>query len=182
MKKKKLLRSFDLVDEKYVDEADPEKNGAVRKNTFSKSKIMKWSALVASLLAVVIVANVFLFMPYDHNPPSVDEYANNEYYPIIKKLNQLTYTPPKYKNLFEYIKDSLENIDIGFVKEDVAGDAPMDNMAPMPGANAPSSNLKNENGVYEEVTDNQVSGVTEADRIKRSDKYIYYLFDQTNNI
>ena len=114
MKKKKLLRSFDLAHEKYVDEADPARDAAVRKNAFSKNKIVKWSALVASLLAVVIVANVFLFMPYDNTPPSVDEYANSEYYPIIKKLNQLTYNTykkPKYKNLFEYIKDSLENID-----------------------------------------------------------------------
>ena len=33
----------------------------------------------------------------------------------------------------------------------------------------------NGTGKYEEVTDNQVEGVIEADLIKRSDKYIYYL-------
>lgn len=31
------------------------------------------------------------------------------------------------------------------------------------------------NGTYEEITDNQVQGVTEADLIKRSDRHIYYL-------
>ena len=181
MKKKKLLRSFDLAHEQYVDEADPARDAAVRKNAFSKNKIVKWSALVASLLAVVIVANVFLFMPYDNTPPSVDEYANSEYYPIIKKLNQLTYNTykkPKYKNLFEYIKDSLENIDFDLRLDQATGEA-VNDAAPMkPGEMGNASGVKNENEIYEETTDNQVAGVTEADRIKRSDKYIYYLCDE----
>ncbi len=170
MKKKKLLRSMDLVDEKYVEEADPKNKSRVAS---PKNKIMKWSALAAGLLVLVIVANVFLFMPYDNTPPSVDEYSASEYYPIIKKLNQLTYKKPKYKNFFEYIKDSFENIDLDI--NNAAGD--MAPGAPMPEGGAPLETPSGGKDAYEEVTDNQVAGVTEADRIKRSDKHIYYLCD-----
>ena len=40
------------------------------------------------------------------------------------------------------------------------------------GAEAPEAGIGSN---YEEITDNQVEGIIEADRIKRSDKYIYYL-------
>ena len=42
--------------------------------------------------------------------------------------------------------------------------------------------IKDENESYVETTDNQVAGIIEGDLIKRSDKYIYYLSDQTIKI
>ncbi|MBE6542979.1 MAG: hypothetical protein E7675_01120 [Ruminococcaceae bacterium] len=50
-------------------------------------------------------------------------------------------------------------------------------LSPDPGApDAIGPNDKNtSDGKYEEITDNQVNGVIEADLIKRSDEYIYYM-------
>lgn len=173
MKKKKLLRAFGLADEKYVAEADPEKafekSETASPKISNKIRIKRWTAVAACLLAVITALNVVLFIPYNTTPPSVKEYANSEYYSIIEKLNELTYKKPKYKNLFGTLAGGFMNIiEGGFLPKGDAMDAPT--------AEAP---LENTNGQqYQETTDNQVSGVTEADRIKRSDKYIYYLCDE----
>lgn len=182
MKKKKLLRAMELADEKYVAEADPEKHfkGARLENKVidPKKKIRKWSLLAACLAVAVVAVNLALFIPFGTTPPDVSQYADSEYYGIIQKLNEITFKAPKYKNNFELLVNSIPR----FVKEQ-AGDA----FPEAPGMMSPGAadgyfdvNNKNdsEDGVYQETTDNQVSGVTEADRIKRSDKYIYYLCDR----
>lgn len=48
-----------------------------------------------------------------------------------------------------------------------------------PGAAMPDGAPNEGNNKYEEVTDNQVAGVTEADLFKRSDKHIFYLRGNT---
>ena len=175
MKKKKLMKAFDLVDEKYVEEAAPAKKKA-------KINVIKWGTIAASILVVIGIVGATLFTPYDQTPPDVDEHEENEYYPIIEKLNQLTYTPPKYDNLFDFIIGSISDALSGGLKGEVSvddgvnEDMEMDAVPEAPSEEAPEDVTGDkENGSYEEVTDNQVSGVTEADRIKRSDKYIYYL-------
>ena len=56
----------------------------------------------------------------------------------------------------------------------------MDGAAPESSMNGASEELyEATDGTYEEITDNQTEGVIEADRIKRSDKHIYYLDNQT---
>lgn len=52
---------------------------------------------------------------------------------------------------------------------------------PMP-EGTPVPDGSNGTGSYEEVTDNQVKGVTEADLIKRSDEQIFYLRENTLNV
>ena len=87
MKKKKLLRALELADEKYVEEADPDK--ALSKSEIAspkisnKVRIRRWIA-AAACFAVILSA---LFIPYNTNPPSVKEYADSPYYSIIEKLN-----------------------------------------------------------------------------------------------
>lgn len=181
MKKKKLLKALELADEKYVAEADPEKHfkGARLKNKIAdpKKRIRKLSLLAACLAVAVVAVNLALFIPYSTTPPDVSRYADSEYYGIIQKLNNITFKAPAYKNNFELLMNSIPR----FVKEqagDVApGDAPQSPGMSNSAEGVFDVNYKGENGVYEETTDNQVSGVTEADRIKRSDKYIYYLCD-----
>jgi len=181
MKKKKMMDMIGLADEKYVSEADPDRcmsSVTVKvkreKKPFSRKK---WISIAACLLVAVTALNMVLFIPYGTNPPSVEKYKDSEYYSIIQKLNTATYRQPRYKNNFELLQDSFLN----FAK---AEDSAVPGAAPgavggmnSDGGYQENTNGMNTNGNYQEITDNQVAGVTEADRIKRSDKYIYYLAD-----
>ena len=171
MKKKKLMDMIGLADEKYVSEADPDRcmsSVTVKvkreKKPFSRKK---WISIAACLLVAVTALNMVLFIPYGTNPPSVEKYKDSEYYSIIQKLNTATYRQPRYKNNFAILQN-------GFFKVGVGADALMPPMN-----SAPTGEGINPGDKYEEITDNQVAGVTEADRIKRSDKYIYYLANTT---
>lgn len=161
MKKEKMLRSMELIDEKYIAEAEPQ--NTQRKPKRSRTKLLVLAAAFAALLTTL---SLWLFIPFSVEPPDVSRYADSEYYPIIQKLNAVTYTPPAYKNNFDMLINTLW----ANTKDDMAaGDALGSNMS---GDNFDSA-------TYHEVTDNQVAGVIEADLIKRSDQHIYYLFDGT---
>ncbi len=156
MKKKNWYRGLSLADDKYIAEAHPD-------NIVKKKRKPVWIPLVAACACLaIILGNAWLFVPFDTTPPDVSQYADSEYYGIIQKLNVLTYQPPRYKNqaarIWSFVK-SLAELD--FLKAGNA--APMD-----PGLADPEGN-------YQEITDNQVSGIIEADRIKRSDTHIYYM-------
>lgn len=158
--KKKWLQSLGGVDDEYVLEAAP--TGAVRRRAAKSPRML---AILAACLCFVLLCGTFaLFIPYKTTPPSVEKYADSEYYGVIQKLNEYYYEPPKYKNTAELLLDLPSNL---FAKvEDMA-----------PGASNEADNM-NGTGNYQEVTDNQVAGVIEADRIKRSDTHIYYLADE----
>lgn len=113
-------------------------------------------------LAVVVLA-LILFAPYDTTPPDVSMHAASPYYELIQKLNEATYEPPAYTNRFDEIVTNVSKISFGAV------------FAPNGGAEWVDGDMTA--GEYVEVTDNQVDGVIEADIIKRSDKYIYYLLN-----
>lgn len=174
MNKKKWLGSMNLADDKYVREADPQAVRAPRRGV--------WVAVglaAACVTAIIAVGGIALFKPYKTTPPDVSRYADSEYYPIIEQLNVMTYEKPEYKNNFEKIRDNvhdaLDSVFNGAIYKgdmetaDADGSGIMSSDAPM------ASEVFGGNGSYVEVTDNQVAGVTEADRIKRSDKYIFYM-------
>ena len=159
MKNKKMLRAMGYIDEKYIAEADPNE---MRK----RPKWQKWTAIAACLCLLVTSLGLVLFIPYNTTPPDVSQYADSEYYSVIQSLNALTFKKPKYKNNFQSLMATLGSIGRFLSK----GDA----MAPTEGAPI----AENVSQSYQEVTDNQVSGVIEGDIFKRSDKYIYYLSDK----
>ncbi len=161
MKKKEWLKSLDGVDDKFVAQAAP--TGAARKRS---GKSMRMLSIIAACMCFVLLAGTFaLFIPYKSTPPSVKKYADSEYYGVIQKLNEYNYDPPEYKNTFELLLDLPSNL---FAKaEDFA-----------PGLMGDAANGTGDSQ-YQEVTDNQVAGVIEADLIKRSDTHIYYLSGQT---
>ena len=131
-----------------------------------KNQQKKIIAALSGACCFVLIAGLVLFMPYNTQPPPVVQHQKSEYYDLICALNPLTYSKPTDKNNFENWFGDLE--------EGVNGEV----MAP--GAALPDGSLNtgvNENDGYVEVTDNQVAGVIEGDRIKRSEKYIYYLQD-----
>ena len=157
MKKKQWLQSLGGADDQFVLEAAPK--GHARRRS---GKAVRLISILAACMAFVLLCGTFaLFIPYPTTPPSVAAYASSPYYGIIQKLNEYSYQPPAYKNTFDYLWHLPGEL---FQKvEDMA-----------PGA---ADGMNGADSPYREVTDNQVAGVIEADRIKRSDTHAYYLGD-----
>lgn len=160
MKKKNWYRGLSLADDKYIAEAHPD-------NVIKPKRNRVFISLVAACACfALIICNLWLFIPFNTNPPDVSQYADSEYYGLIQKLNALTFEKPKYKNNAAKLWAGLENFSFGITKDAVGG-APENEMA------ADGETIGT--GSYQEITDNQVQGIIEADRIKRSDTHIYYL-------
>lgn len=156
MKKKNWFRSFCLADEKYISEAHPDRVIKPKRNKVVIS-------LVAACACFALIAcNLWLFVPFNTNPPDVSQYADSEYYGLIQKLNVLTFEQPKYKNNADKLRAKIKSASLN--GEICDGAAIPEYDAEADGA-----------GSYQEITDNQVEGIIEADRIKRSDTHIYYL-------
>lgn len=169
MKKERLLISIGSIDEKYIKEAEPK-----MKNSFGFKKLFGAVACFAILVAI----GLYLFLPYGTGATDLTAYSESDYLPLIEKIDEYLYTPPKYKNNFEYFSAHIKNFGTKFdttAKDDMMmapGDANTSVGAPeMDGA---------DNGSYKEVTDNQVEGVIEADIFKGTDKYIFRI--QTNKL
>lgn len=176
--KKKWFRAMELADEKYLAQADPEKGSKTGVN-----KRVRRSLLASCACFALVLCSFWLFLPLDNTPPSTQEHAQNEYYPVIQQLSLLQWEKPKYKNNFEMVMDAMPRSFLA-----TKGDAMSENYAPgeADGAALGSTPTKGtlgyaatQGGTYEEITDNQVDGITEADRIKRSSTHIYYLDGNT---
>ena len=168
MKKKNWYRSFGLADDKYVAEAHPD-------NVIKPQRNKVFISLVAACACFILIfCNLWLFIPFSTTPPDVSHYAASEYYGVIQKLNVLTFQKAKYKNnaakLWAGLKNFSFGLNGGLTKDEDAGIPE----APDGGASGTDS--------YQEITDNQVEGIIEADRIKRSDTHIYYLDNEVLRI
>ena len=150
----------------------------------SKAKNIKKRRRIATSCALLLVLTLALtlFVPYRDQLPNVDRYKNSPYYKLIPGLNKATYQPPAHKNNYEWLVDALSFRKYAPGDAWVNGDAAFDAPMAVPEADGSvslnygvSSALGGADQKYEEVTDNQVQGVTESDLFKRSDKYIYYL-------
>lgn len=172
--KKQWFRTTDLVDEKFIEEADP----AHGVTPLHKKRIITTLVATAACLALTLTG-LWLFRPDKPTVP-VDKYPGdqsmeqNNYQAVIEKLSALKE---------EY--DSQLKGDGFIVEEDngiIDGVTP-DAMAPTlaPG-DAPNGSTNNNGSTYEEITDNQVEGIIEADRIKRSKTHIFYLDGATLKI
>ena len=152
-----------LADDKSVDEANPAQKNQKNKAAAKRKLVIA----LAATLAVLTSLSLWLFIPFKDANADVTQYADSEYYEIIQKLHPLTYRAPRYKNNFEkYVERALSNI-FGAKMEAEADDAGVPELFVATGTNTSSK--------YEEVTDNQVNGVIEADLIKRTDTHIFYL-------
>ncbi len=158
MKKKNWYKGLSLADDQYIAEAHPDN---VIKSP--KNKILI-SLVAACACFALLICNLWLFIPFHTDPPDVSRYADSEYYGLIQKLNVLMFQPPRYKNNAEKLWAGLKDISFGKTKEDAAIEDAV-----------PEMDGTGEVGNYQEITDNQVEGIIEADRIKRSDTHIYYL-------
>lgn len=119
---------------------------------------------VASIFCCLVLVIGLMFLP--KNQPYPEGYDR-----LITELSELS------KDNYFLMDDILMNgVDTEMaVPEAVAPGASPDGMTGNKGESSSS-------GTYEEVTDNQVQGVTEADLIKRSSSHIYYLRGDTLSI
>ena len=153
MKKIDWYRSLSLADDKYVAEA------CSFNASMAKRRVGRIS-LLAACACLLLFLNLWLFIPHRTTPPSVSRYEDSEYYGIIQQLNDLTFEQPRYKNNAAMILASIKALS-----------------PPLVGDSDPDYTGSDYGSEYREITDNQVAGVIEADRIKRSDTHIYYLDD-----
>ncbi|MBO5097596.1 MAG: beta-propeller domain-containing protein [Agathobacter sp.] len=149
----------------------------------ANKKRMEITAIGGSIACFLIILGLSL-IPYDTTPPSMEQYAASEYYPVIQKMNLLNYTPPTYKNPLEKFmfsclpinKNSKGEISLDFGNNgDLMGGA---DFAPMGTEITNNSQAGSEAPGDIDVTDNQVAGVIEGDRFKRSDSHIFYIRDE----
>lgn len=167
--KKKWFRALDLADEKYIEEAAPN-----RQVTPLRKKRIVTTLIASAACLAVTVTSLWLFLPYDKTPPSIKPYEKNDYYAVIEKLNALKQEQSKYENNFDMIVDDvLPNL--GGVKGDAMENGVPEAAAPGSSMNSGATDQMGDGSTYEEITDNQVAGITEADRIKRSSTHIFYL-------
>lgn len=170
MKNKKLLSALELADDKYIDEAAPGR--MIKKKRHFNPKV--WGVVAACFCTVMIGFNLWLFVPFNTEPPSVEKYSESEYYEIIQRINALTYRAPRYKNNYEkYFRNKMFSVKNYSMEMDAAETVLETGLVTDGATGEPTS------GKYEEVTDNQVAGIIESDLIKRSDTHIFYLSGNT---
>ena len=58
-------------------------------------------AVTAGCLLLAVAAYLILFIPYPSALPDISRFSGSPYYPLMQRLNELTYTPPRYQNNFE---------------------------------------------------------------------------------
>lgn len=133
-----------------------------------KQRTVIWSAVTACVLAAFILVCSLPIL--GENAPPINAHKNNQYYPIIEKINA------KYEgdktSIFGQLGETLEGLVSG--NQAAAPEAPSDSAAPTsPGAS--SSDPSDNSNKYEETTLNQVDGVIEADLLKRSSTHAFYV-------
>ncbi len=150
--KKKWIEAMQYADDKYIEEADPAKAVKGKRMSFRHTLIV----LTACVCLMAMLLGVFVIAPY-FKKDSIGRYKDSEYYMLIQKLDRLKKEQNQYTNGIPEMDGGME------MPEDVP-----------PALGIPEGDSSEK---YEEITDNQVDGITEGDRIKRSDKYVYYLSD-----
>ena len=159
-------------DERYDDVV--RKMERLEKKRRTKQKVIGASCL---LLAVAVLAMV-LFVPYSTAAPDVSQYSGSPYYSLIQRINEATYQKPEFKNNFEMLTNGIQDMTGGLKGGIIIDDEVLnEGVGGFEGNGMPEADSNA--GNYVEVTDNQVQGVIEADIIKRSDRYIYYLRGDT---
>ena len=170
MKKKKWSGIFGDIDDKFIEEAAPDATRVA-----SKKKLWLRLGALAACVCLLVGANLWLFLPFSTTAPDVSRYSGSEYYGIIERLNEYAFVAPKHRNNAAWLSAS-----IGSFFKSLA--PPLEGGAAGGSDGATEFGPTNEGGTYIEVTDNQVAGVIEGDRVKRSDTHIYHLRGKTLRI
>ncbi|MBQ8689008.1 MAG: beta-propeller domain-containing protein [Clostridia bacterium] len=164
MKNDDFIRAVGEINGEYIDEAAPR----VKKHGI---KWQKFVAVAACIAVLVTGLSLWLFLPFRMITLDPEQYKGSDYYSLIVKLAPLYADEPEYDNNFDKF---FGDITLGgMVDADFAAGA---DQMPEYGLETNGSTSNGESSSqYEEVTDNQVEGVIEADAIKRSSTHIFYL-------
>lgn len=177
MKDKDLLDVFSLVDERYVEEADPDK----KKIALVWKKLAYFVAAACLLLAMTLPivfmggdGGIVPVPPQDSITPLVGQTTQNSpsvLPPITTPSIDTDTQVPTTVNPLDPYKDSeyypvIEKIDKYFDRSNDSA-KPADTALPSLGVDGVNDHPK-------DITDNQVEGVVEADRIKRTATHIFY--------
>ncbi|MBQ6876737.1 MAG: hypothetical protein IJN46_10970, partial [Lachnospiraceae bacterium] len=164
MKKEKLLQAMNLADEKFIEEANPERAKKVNAAKRTRKRELFWRSMAACFVGLTVALSCWLFVPFNTAPPSVAQYADSEYYDLIQKLNVYNYRAPEEKNNYEkYVQNFLERLgNFGAKGEDMFYEGELDAVPEAPGEVAPDEKVDVEDQIGNssvETTDNQVNGV-----------------------
>lgn len=160
MKKKQWAQSFSLIDEKYVEEADPMRDAG----RVSAVRRLRRRIITLAACAAAVLLGLILFIPYRTEVPDVSRYADSEYYAVIQRLNDGQVIKPRYRNNLDYLLSKTLSKTDGDDKNYATGGT----------GTANGGEAHPETGAYRETTDNQVAGIIEGDLLKRTDTRIYY--------
>ncbi len=146
------------------------KNGGNTLALKRRKRIIIWTAFATVCLAILVSFNLILFLPYPV-APEISAYRDSEYYGLISVVNGIARKNP-YKNNFDKWTSQL-----GYGnKGDAIAPGDINTGITAPGIDYPADDATNDgNGDYVENTNNQVKAVTEADLLKRSTDYAFYL-------
>ncbi len=162
MKKEKMIEAMSLIDDKYIKEAEPERR---------MPKVIRRAIGIAACFAIVIglciPIGIHLFTPFPTSP-DLTAYEGSDYYTVIEMIEGAYYTPPAYKNNYEYYMHKLSSL----LPSGKANDYAPDGMAS--GSSSAPSFADTVYGSVD-INDNQVSGISEGDIVKRTDTHIYHL-------
>lgn len=115
-------------------------------------------SVTAGFLLLVIALNLLLFIPYPSGLPDISRFSGSEYFPLMQRLNELTYSPPAYKNNFEAWFSGLFS----------SGEQDNGTDVTPPNGESPADDAV-------EVTDSQEAGVIEGDLFKRTETHLFYV-------
>ncbi len=167
MKKNDIYEEIGNVSPDLISEADPTAPIVTR-----KTKILRALSAFAACIAVLIISSsLWLFLPYSTEiPEALGALSESEYYDIWKELylfgesqkdrpknNYEKHLQPRIYEYFKTLHKDEQN------HSNYAGEYMSDSVA------------GSITSPYVEVTDNQFKEVIEPDRIKRTEKHIFYL-------
>ena len=168
-KNERLLHSLGNIDEKFIEEAEGKMKKS-KKNRFSQDLGIGKAIRMAASIVILVGLGLFLFWPTYNVRYDAADYADSQYQPLIEKIEPYRYSATKkpYANNFELGGMFLKMIFRGFF----LGGADM-----APGDAPEYEGVMND--AYVESTDNQVTGIIEADIIKTTEKYLFRLANNT---
>lgn len=161
-KNERLLASIGNIDEKFIEEAEGKMKKKSKRGALPHD--LGIGKMVASFI-VIVGLGLFLFWPTYNVRYDAADYADSQYQPLIEKIEPYRYniTKKTYDNNFELGLQFVNMIFRGFFMGGTDMYPPMmDESGAMGDA-------------YVESTDNQVSGIIEADIIKTTENYLFRL-------
>lgn len=154
------MKSFDERTEEIMRRAE---SGV---KTDGRRRIIRLGAIYGLCAALILAIGLTLFLPLDTGSNFAIK-ASSQYYGVAKVVDDLTRTPPKYKNNFQKLCAALSFSGCGSANgDDMANGGASGDASP----NVPTSPGES----YVETTDNQVEGVIEGDLLKRTKTHAFY--------